>query len=160
VCAHCRQELGTKNFFERDGKPYCEPDYHHLFSPRCAYCNGPILDKCVTALEQTWHPDHFFCTQCGCQFGEEGFQEKDGKPYCKNDYLSLFALKCKGCSMAITEGYISALSAQWHADCFVCRDCREPMSGKSFYTVDSRPVCSKCMGVSDDEDEDEDEESS
>ena len=77
--------------------------------------------KCVTALEQTWHPDHFFCTQCGCQFGEEGFQEKDGKPYCKNDYLSLFALKCKGCSMAITEGYISALSAQWHADCFVCR---------------------------------------
>lgn len=44
VCSHCRQELGTQNFFERDGQPYCEPDYHHLFSPRCAYCNGPILD--------------------------------------------------------------------------------------------------------------------
>ena len=44
VCFHCRNELGTKNFFERDGQPYCEPDYHHLFSPRCAYCNGPILD--------------------------------------------------------------------------------------------------------------------
>lgn len=44
VCAHCNQELGTRNFFERDGKPYCEPDYHNLFSPRCAYCNGPILD--------------------------------------------------------------------------------------------------------------------
>lgn len=44
TCAHCTQELGTRNFFERDGKPYCETDYHNLFSPRCAYCNGPILD--------------------------------------------------------------------------------------------------------------------
>lgn len=44
TCAHCSQELGTRNFFEREGKPYCEPDYHNLFSPRCAYCNGPILD--------------------------------------------------------------------------------------------------------------------
>jgi len=141
VCAHCRQELGTKNFFERDGQPYCEPDYHHLFSPRCAYCNGPILDKCVTALEQTWHPDHFFCAQCGCQFGEEGFQEKDGKPYCKSDYLALFALKCKGCSMAITEGYISALSAQWHADCFVCRDCNMLFQGGSFFVHEGMPYC-------------------
>lgn len=44
TCTHCSQELGTRNFFERDGHPYCEPDYHNLFSPRCAYCNGPILD--------------------------------------------------------------------------------------------------------------------
>lgn len=44
LCTHCSQELGTRNFFERDGRPYCEPDYHNLFSPRCAYCNGPILD--------------------------------------------------------------------------------------------------------------------
>lgn len=44
TCTHCSQELGTRNFFERDGRPYCEPDYHNLFSPRCAYCNGPILD--------------------------------------------------------------------------------------------------------------------
>lgn len=44
TCSHCCQELGTRNFFERDGHPYCEPDYHNLFSPRCAYCNGAILD--------------------------------------------------------------------------------------------------------------------
>lgn len=44
TCNHCNQELGTRNFFERDGNPYCEADYHNLFSPRCAYCNGPILD--------------------------------------------------------------------------------------------------------------------
>ena len=72
-------------------------------------------------MDQTWHPDHFFCTQCGCQFGEDGFQEKDGKPYCKDDYLAMFAMKCKGCAEAITEGYISALNGQWHPQCFVCR---------------------------------------
>lgn len=44
VCTHCQEEIGSRNFFERDGQPYCEKDYHTLFSPRCHYCNGPILD--------------------------------------------------------------------------------------------------------------------
>lgn len=50
TCNHCNQELGTRNFFERDGFPYCEPDYHSLFSPRCAYCNGAILDVCFPLM--------------------------------------------------------------------------------------------------------------
>ena len=44
VCVHCKESLGTRNFFERDSLPYCERDYHLLFSPRCALCSGPILD--------------------------------------------------------------------------------------------------------------------
>ena len=44
TCAVCEVPLGTKTFFERDGKPYCEEDYHEQFAPRCAYCEGPILD--------------------------------------------------------------------------------------------------------------------
>ncbi|XP_076253215.1 paxillin isoform X4 [Rhynchophorus ferrugineus] len=153
TCAHCTQELGTRNFFERDGKPYCEPDYHNLFSPRCAYCNGPILDKCVTALEKTWHMDHFFCAQCGKQFGEEGFHEREGKPYCRDDYFDMFAPKCGACNRAIMENYISALNSQWHPDCFVCRDCKLPVQGKSFYAVEGKPVCPKCIGADEEEDE-------
>ncbi|XP_077293254.1 leupaxin-like isoform X3 [Arctopsyche grandis] len=141
TCAHCTQELGTRNFFERDGRPYCEPDYHNLFSPRCAYCNGPILDKCVTALEKTWHMEHFFCAQCGQQFGEEGFHERDGKPYCRNDYFDMFAPKCGGCNRPIMENYISALNGQWHPDCFVCRDCRTPFHAGSFFDHEGLPYC-------------------
>ncbi|KAK7793119.1 hypothetical protein R5R35_006514 [Gryllus longicercus] len=141
TCNHCNQELGTRNFFERDGHPYCEPDYHNLFSPRCAYCNGPILDKCVTALEKTWHTEHFFCAQCGKQFGEEGFHEKDGKPYCRDDYFDMFAPKCGACNRPIMENYISALNSQWHADCFVCRDCRQPFHGGSFFDHEGLPYC-------------------
>lgn len=49
VCTHCQEEIGSRNFFERDGQPYCEKDYHSLFSPRCYYCNGPILDVSTRA---------------------------------------------------------------------------------------------------------------
>jgi paxillin len=141
VCGHCHQELGTKNFFERDGVPYCETDYHNIFSPKCAYCNAAILGKCITALEKTWHPEHFFCTQCGKQFGEDGFHEKDGKPYCRDDYLEMFALKCAGCNRPITENYISAMNSQWHPGCFACRDCRQPFNGGSFFDHDGQPYC-------------------
>ncbi|XP_055836678.1 leupaxin isoform X2 [Episyrphus balteatus] len=141
TCNHCSQELGTRNFFEREGFPYCEPDYHNLFSPRCAYCNGAILDKCVTALDKTWHTEHFFCAQCGQQFGEDGFHERDGKPYCRTDYYEMFAPKCNGCNRAIMENYISALNSQWHPDCFVCRDCRRPFQGGSFFDHEGLPYC-------------------
>lgn len=43
LCVACQTELSGTDFFERDGRPYCDKDYHQLFSPRCAYCQGPIL---------------------------------------------------------------------------------------------------------------------
>ncbi|CAG01877.1 unnamed protein product, partial [Tetraodon nigroviridis] len=141
VCTHCQEEIGSKNFFERDGQPYCEKDYHNLFSPRCQYCNGPILDKVVTALDKTWHPEHFFCAQCGSFFGAEGFHEKDGKAYCRKDYFDMFAPKCGGCARAILENYISALNSLWHPECFVCRECFTPFVNGSFFDHDGQPYC-------------------
>ncbi|XP_029533673.2 paxillin-like isoform X1 [Oncorhynchus nerka] len=141
VCTHCQEEIGSRNFFERDGAPYCEKDYHNLFSPRCHYCNGPILDKVVTALDRTWHPEHFFCAQCGSFFGPEGFHEKDGKAYCRKDYFDMFAPKCGGCARAILENYISALNSLWHPECFVCRECFTPFVNGSFFEHDGQPYC-------------------
>ncbi|KAM9760024.1 uncharacterized protein ACNS7B_006386 isoform 1-T1 [Menidia menidia] len=141
VCTHCQEEIGSRNFFERDGQPFCERDYHSLFSPRCHYCNGPILDKVVTALDKTWHPEHFFCAQCGAFFGPEGFHEKDGKAFCRKDYFDMFAPKCGGCSRAILENYISALNSLWHPECFVCRECFTPFINGSFFDHDGQPYC-------------------
>ncbi|TSY41746.1 Metalloprotease TIKI2 [Bagarius yarrelli] len=53
VCVACKEELGTKGFFERDGKPYCETDYQNTFSPRCAYCQGPILQSIHVSIAAT-----------------------------------------------------------------------------------------------------------
>lgn len=75
---------------------------------------------CVTAMDQTWHPEHFVCAQCGKPFGESGYHEKDGKPFCREDYYGLFAPKCSGCDRAIMDNYISALNGHWHPECFVC----------------------------------------
>ncbi|XP_060699751.1 paxillin-like isoform X3 [Hemiscyllium ocellatum] len=141
VCTHCQEEIGSRNFFERDGQPYCEKDYHNLFSPRCYYCNGPILDKVVTALDKTWHPEHFFCAQCGAFFGPDGFHEKDGKAYCRKDYFDMFAPKCGGCARAILENYISALNSLWHPECFVCRECFTPFINGSFFEHEGQPYC-------------------
>lgn len=55
VCTHCQDEIGSRNFFERDGHPYCEKDYHNLFSPRCHYCNGPILDVSNANFNRNTH---------------------------------------------------------------------------------------------------------
>lgn len=142
VCVVCKTELSTTGFFEREGRPYCEKDYHQMFSPRCAYCQGPILQNIVTALDQTWHPEHFFCTHCGDLFGPEGFLEKDGKPYCCSDFYQLFAPKCSGCGEAVRENYLTAANGTWHPECFVCADCLKPFTDGCFMELDGRPLCS------------------
>lgn len=141
TCAHCKMTLGTMSFYEREGKAYCEQDYHNLFAPRCAYCSGPITDKCVTALDKTWHPEHFFCGFCGCNFGDQGFHERDGQAYCREDFLKMFAPKCGGCGQPINDSYISALNRHWHPECFVCWDCQRPFGNMSFFDHDGLPYC-------------------
>ncbi|KAM4629602.1 leupaxin [Polymixia lowei] len=142
VCVVCKTELGTSGFFERDGRPYCDKDYHEAFSPRCAYCKGPIMQNILTAMDQSWHPEHFFCAHCGNLFGPQGYLEKDGKPYCNRDFYLLFAPKCSGCGEPVKDNYLSAANGTWHAECFVCSDCLKPFTDGCFRELDGRPLCS------------------
>jgi len=140
-CCICETQLGTKTFFERDGKPYCEEDYHEKFAPKCHGCSGPILDSCVTSMDRTWHPHCFVCAECRRPFGEAGFHEKDGKAYCRDDYFKMFAPKCSGCNEAIIDNYITALNGHWHPQCFVCMECDQPFHNGSFFEHESMPYC-------------------
>ncbi|XP_066577916.1 transforming growth factor beta-1-induced transcript 1 protein isoform X2 [Amia ocellicauda] len=141
VCSECQGQLGSRTFFEKEGRPYCERDYFSLFSPHCAQCSKPILNKMVTALDKNWHPECFCCVKCGRSFGEEGFHERDGQQYCQEDFLALFASRCQGCSRPILENYISALNALWHPECFVCRECYTPFVNGSFFEHEGQPLC-------------------
>ncbi|XP_020788836.1 leupaxin isoform X2 [Boleophthalmus pectinirostris] len=141
VCAVCKVDLCTTSFFEREGWPYCAKDYHEQFSPRCAYCKGPILQNILTALDQTWHPEHFFCSHCGDLFGPDGFLEKEGKPYCCKDFYNLFAPKCSGCGEAVRENYLTAANGTWHPECFVCSDCLTPLSSGHFLGLEGQALC-------------------
>ncbi|XP_068004561.1 leupaxin isoform X2 [Melanerpes formicivorus] len=141
TCARCGEELGSQPFFEREGRAYCQEDYQQAFAPRCAYCAGPIREKVLTALGQTWHPEHFFCAHCGKVFGDEGFHEQNKKPYCQQDFLALFAPRCQGCERPVTDNYLSALQGAWHPECFVCADCLRGFAGSSFFELEGRPYC-------------------
>uniref|UniRef100_A0A3B4AM59 LIM zinc-binding domain-containing protein n=1 Tax=Periophthalmus magnuspinnatus TaxID=409849 RepID=A0A3B4AM59_9GOBI len=141
VCTECEIELGSRNFFEKDSRPYCESDYFTLFSPHCAQCNKPILNKMVTALDKNWHPECFCCVKCTRAFGEEGFHDREGQQYCQQCFLTLFASRCQGCSQPILENYISALNSLWHPQCFVCRECYSPFVNGSFFEHDGKPLC-------------------
>ncbi|NP_001090425.2 transforming growth factor beta-1-induced transcript 1 protein [Xenopus laevis] len=141
VCAHCHTLIGTTNFFEKDGRPYCEKDYFMLYAPRCALCELPIVQNMVTALGCTWHPEHFCCKVCKKPIGEEGFHEKDGEQYCSDDYFRLFGAVCAGCTEAVKESYISALGGLWHPQCFVCHVCHTPFINGSFFEHEGLPLC-------------------
>ncbi|WKY02840.1 hypothetical protein Q1695_016268 [Nippostrongylus brasiliensis] len=141
TCCECGSELGHRNFFERNGRAYCEEDYHNQFSPRCAGCNGPIKDRCVTALGKNFHLQCFTCSECGREFGDDGFHEKDGLTYCRRDFFRLFAPKCNGCQNPITSNFITALGTHWHPECFVCQMCGSSFGGGTFFDDGGHPLC-------------------
>ncbi len=100
---------------------YCHLDYHELYSPRCRSCKTPIENEVVLACGGSWHVGHFFCAECGDPFdAKTPFVEKNGYAWCVGCHAGKFSGKCKGCRKAVVEGGVSALGAEWHAECFCC----------------------------------------
>lgn len=140
-CFYCQCSIGTSIFYEKDNKPYCEHDYLQLFSPKCAACTMPILDKMLTALNKSWHLKCFACKSCARPLNDESFLEINQSAYCKDCYVNELAPKCKRCSEAIIDNFISALDAYFHPSCFVCVDCGVPFNATSFYEYQGMPYC-------------------
>ena len=92
-------------------------------------------------MNQTWHTDHFFCSQCGQTFPDGVFIEHDGKAYCEEDYKLLFAQKCIKCALVIESDKIFALESYWHAKCFVCTECGVDFENGNFCQFQDQPYC-------------------
>ncbi|KAF2074103.1 hypothetical protein CYY_004588 [Polysphondylium violaceum] len=58
--------------------------------PICPKCNSNVMYRCVNAMGKKWHPDHFCCVECQCLLLNTIYFEKNGLPYCQNDYNRLF----------------------------------------------------------------------
>jgi len=144
TCTHCKVQLGTLPYFEKDGYPYCEDHYHLLFSPRCVYCDKPITDRCLTALGHMWHPEHFLCAVCEKPLTEAStYYEKEGKAYCETDFYQAYAPKCRSCNQSIVGDTVNAINTTWHPEHFVCQTCRNPFGPKGFFEVEGLPYCDK-----------------
>ncbi|NXF55215.1 LPXN protein, partial [Oceanites oceanicus] len=138
TCTRCGQELGGRPFFERGGRAYCEEDYHQVFSPHCAYCAGPIREVSPPGLPG--HPPAA-TGRLTSPLPAESFHERSGKPYCRQDFLAMFAPKCQGCERPVTDNYLSALQGVWHPECFVCAECLSSFASGSFFELEGRPYC-------------------
>ncbi|XP_027202989.2 uncharacterized protein LOC113796898 isoform X2 [Dermatophagoides pteronyssinus] len=144
ACVQCGVPLDLNAFREKDGLPYCEADYHALFSPKCAACEAPIVEKCLTALNKTWHPEHFTCAHCNKAMSDDpdGYHEHDSKGYCRPCYIELFAPYCRGCNKPIVDKIcVTALNSKYHTDCFVCRDCGCALKNGNYFEFEGEPYC-------------------
>lgn len=140
TCQSCRQPLGTGSFYESDGQPTCANCWRSLFCPRCAHCDQPITDRCVTALGKKWHPEHFMCSQC-LQPLTGGFLERDGHAFCERCFYSAFSFKCAGCGQPIRGEFLNAMGQKWHPEHFSCFYCHKSFAGGAYFEYQGKPYC-------------------
>jgi hypothetical protein len=144
VCTQCTSPF-QGNFFERDGRPYCDKCFHQVFAPRCRSCNQPVLGDCVNALGAQWHPEHFNCQFCRRAFTGTFF-EYEGMPYCEAHYYQKMGSSCAGCQQPISGACVDALSKKWHPEHFVCAFCMNRLEGSSYSEKNAKPYCRPCFG--------------
>ena len=54
-------------------------------------------------MGKDWHPECFNCHKCHIPLSPDNFMEKNGYPYCMDDYHKLFSPKCCACNLPIKE---------------------------------------------------------
>jgi hypothetical protein len=113
-------------------------------SVTCAYCNEAIVGKVINALNKTYHPEHFVCTNCSQPFPGGKFVEHEGKPYCEEHYAELFAARCYNCEQPIKDNIIRALGRTYHPNHFTCQGCGINLAGKAFKEAGGDPYCAEC----------------
>jgi len=111
MCAACSKPFYGGNFYERDGKAYCETDYMQQTAARCAGCKEPINGEALNVLNQQWHPDHFVCTTCAKPLSGRYF-DSGGKPYCEQHFHTQSGSTCGGCGKVIIGAYVNGLEKE------------------------------------------------
>ncbi|XP_066151828.1 paxillin-like isoform X4 [Euwallacea fornicatus] len=110
----------------------------------CAQCKETITGTVLTALKQTWHPEHFVCTLCEQPITENKFSiTQDDKPMCSSCHVDT-AKRCHACEAPILDKCVQAMGANWHEDHFICGGCKCKLIGTQFMDVNGAPFCQKC----------------
>ena len=100
---------------------------------RCAGCDNQIHDRFIlrVAPDLEWHATCLKCQECS-QFLNESCTcfVRDGKTYCKRDYVRLFGTKCDkcGCSFSKNDFVMRAKSKIYHIKCFRCTTCEQQLN--------------------------------
>ncbi|KAK8403393.1 hypothetical protein O3P69_000479 [Scylla paramamosain] len=98
----------------------------------CIGCGAIIHDQYIlrVAPDMEWHAACLKCVDCH-QFLDEYCTcfVRDGKTYCKRDYVRLFGAKCDKCGRMFekTDMVMRARTKIYHLDCFRCSTCRKQL---------------------------------
>ncbi len=88
--------------------------------PICKGCGQSIRGNYLSALNATWHPEHFVCAACGRPIAGASFQVHEGAPYHFECFRDRIAPRCAYCGKPLVGEY---LVDQWGA-----RYCKEHQS--------------------------------
>ncbi|KAL0279095.1 UNVERIFIED_CONTAM: hypothetical protein PYX00_000719 [Menopon gallinae] len=104
----------------------------------CVGCGAQIHDQYIlrVAPDLEWHAACLKCAECH-QFLDENCTcfVRDGKTYCKRDYVRLFGTKCDKCGLSFSKNdfVMRAKTKIYHVDCFRCTACeRQLVPGDEF----------------------------
>ncbi|MXQ81175.1 hypothetical protein E5288_WYG012885 [Bos mutus] len=104
----------------------------------CVGCGNQIHDQYILRVspDLEWHAACLKCAECN-QYLDESCTcfVRDGKTYCKRDYIRLYGIKCAKCSIGFSKNdfVMRARSKVYHIECFRCVACsRQLIPGDEF----------------------------
>ncbi|XP_020311202.1 insulin gene enhancer protein isl-2a isoform X1 [Oncorhynchus kisutch] len=119
----------------------------------CVGCGSQIHDQYIlrVAPDLEWHAACLKCAECS-QYLDETCTcfVRDGKTYCKRDYVRLFGIKCANCNIGFCSSdlVMRARDNVYHMECFRCSVCsRHLLPGDEFSLRDEELLCRADHGL-------------
>jgi Protein of unknown function (DUF3633)./LIM domain. len=78
----------------------------HRGQPICHKCGRAIWGKCLYALGESWHPEHFVCMVCQLPIQDASFQVYEGQPCHSSCYAQRLAARCVYCGKPLTGQFV------------------------------------------------------
>lgn len=109
--------------------------------PVCRLCGQPLYGHYITALNATWHPEHFLCAACHLPIRDASFNVYENQPYHPQCYIERVAPRCAFCGKPLAGSYITSEGRSYHPDCYRehvvprCVYCNQPLTGE--YMIDA-----------------------
>ncbi|XP_069506412.1 zyxin isoform X2 [Ambystoma mexicanum] len=155
TCFKCEKQLQGQQFYDVDGKPFCEECYAGTLE-KCSVCKKTITDRMLRATGNAYHPQCFTCVMCGKSLeGAPFIVDQGNQPHCVEDYHRKYAPRCSVCGEPIMPETgkeetvrVVALEKNFHMKCYKCEDCGKPLSIEAdesgCYPLDGHVLCIKC----------------
>jgi len=150
VCCHCGKDLVEKTE-DKDDYPvvyrdrlWCHRDYSRAMKQvhrrkKCAECGRKFKDGQTVhrAVNRNWHSKCLRCTVCRAKlagqpvyFTPPKFHRGDPL-FCKKHFIEKYNDRCAGCAEPLDGEVVKAgPKVRYHARCFVCAECDNPIEGK------------------------------